>query len=120
MCVVHEDRIIYYKMNYFWGHIGILSAIISSMANGRLLLLTDTPPFFVNDVMIVSAYSVAIDDATDLHSSVIIIQAKDADDNVTLRVSMETESFYFQFNETSSEFVNILSAQTILNLHLFV
>ena len=104
MCVVHEDRIIYYKINYFLGHIGILSAIISSMANGRLLLLTDTPPFFVNDGMRVSAYSVAIDDATNLHSSVINIQAKDADDNVTLRVSMETESFYFQFNETSSEF----------------
>ena len=74
------------------------------MANGRLLLSTDTPPFFVNDGRRVSAYSVAIDDATNLHSSVINIQAKDADDNVTLRVSMETESFYFQFNETSSEF----------------
>nr|XP_022320218.1 uncharacterized protein LOC111122656 isoform X2 [Crassostrea virginica] len=76
---------------FVYGRQYAVSAVISQ----------NTPPFFVNDGRRVSAYSVAIDDATDLHRSVVIIQAKDADDNVTLRVSMETESFYFQFNETS-------------------
>lgn len=49
----------------------------------------------------VTSYTVVIDDAADLFTPVITVSVKDNDDNSTLRVSMETESIYFKFNDTS-------------------
>lgn len=52
----------------------------------------------------VTSYTVVIDDAADLFTPVINVSVKDNDDNSTLRVSMETESIYFKFNDTSCKF----------------
>lgn len=58
-------------------------------------------PYFVRDGQMVTSYTVVIDDAADLFTPVITVSVKDNDDNSTLRVSMETESIYFKFNDTS-------------------
>lgn len=52
----------------------------------------------------VTSYTIVIDDAADLFTPVITVSVKDNDDNSTLRVSMETESIYFKFNDTSCKF----------------
>lgn len=68
------------------------------------LLLADSSPYFEKDGQVVTSYTVVIDDAADLFIPVINVSVKDNDDNSTLRVSMETESIYFKFNDTSCKF----------------
>lgn len=66
--------------------------------------MADSSPYFVRDGQMVTSYTVVIDDAADLFTPVITVSVKDNDDNSTLRVSMETESIYFKFNDTSCKF----------------